>query len=134
MDRTTSITVLTDVQRCREITARHPQYFTFDVEQWFSNSKNVCFIERENLCFAEYKKEGVYWVHFCFDSAKGREAIELAKTMRRVFLDSYDVSCLIGLIRVNNKKAKFVVRQIGFKSLGEVETSLGLCEMFYYKE
>lgn len=122
---------LTDPTECRRVTDKHPQYFTFDVEDWFSKENNYALIEGDNIAFGEYKRPGVYWVHFCFDTSRGREAIQLTKDMFKEFCRVCPVQTAIGLIEVNNRKAKWLIRQVGFKSLGEVMTENGLCEMFY---
>lgn len=122
---------LLDVEICRKITGNHPRYFTFDIEDWFSNPLNYALIHDENIAFAEWKSEGVYHVHFCFDTARGRDAIRLTKQMFEEFCRSCPVEIAIGLISDSNKKAKWVIRQVGFKSLGEIETENGICEMFY---
>lgn len=122
---------LTSPSVCREVTDKHPGYFTFDVEDWFADENNYALIEGQNIAFGEYKSPGVYWVHFCFDEARGREAIELTKQMFAEFCHRCPVKIAIGLIVVDNKKAKWLIRQVGFKSLGEIETKNGLCEMFY---
>lgn len=122
---------LVDVARCREITDKHLDYFTFNVEKWFANPNNYAIIDGDNVGFGEYKKPGVYWVHFCFDTAKGREAIELTKAMFKKLCDDCPVKIGVGLIALENRKARWLVRQAGFKSLGEIMTENGLCEMFY---
>lgn len=127
------ITRLTDPTKCRKVTDKHLDYFTFNVEAWFSNTENYALQEGSNIAFAEYKSPGVYWVHFCFDEAKGREAIQLTRDMFTEFCKQRPVKIAIGLIHVNNKKAKWLIRQVGWESLGLINTENGLCEMFYSK-
>lgn len=122
---------LTSPVLCRAVTDKHLDYFTFDAEDWFADDSNYAIIEGRNIAFGEYKSPGVYWVHFCFDEARGREAIELTKAMFIEFCDKCPVKIAIGLICVDNRKARWLIRQVGFKSLGEVDTENGLCEMFY---
>jgi hypothetical protein len=124
---------LTDPVECRKVTDKHPDYFTFNVEEWFLQDRNYALQKGANIAFGEYKSPGVYWVHFCFDTAKGREAIQLTKDMFTEFCKQCPVNIAIGLIHVNNKKAKWLIRQVGFASLGLIETENGLCEMFYSK-
>lgn len=116
---------------CREVTDRHLDYFSFDVEGWLSKPENYALIEGANIAFGEFKSPGVYHVHFCFDTAKGRDAIELTRRMFRAFCEACPVEVAVGLIAVDNKKAKWLIRQVGFKSLGEIMTENGMCEMFY---
>lgn len=122
---------LTDPTECRRVTDKHLRYFTFDVDEWFAKDGNYALMEGDNIAFGEYKSPGTYWVHFCFDTARGREAIQLTKDMFEEFCRVCPVKTAIGLIEVDNKKAKWVIRQVGFKSLGEIMTENGLCEMFY---
>lgn len=122
---------LTDPSKCRKITDKYPRYFTFDVEEWFANPNNYAVIDGDNIAFGEYKKPGVYWVHFCFDTARGREAIQLTKEMFEKFCCDCPVKIAVGLIELTNKKARWLIRQVGFKSLGEIMTENGVCEMFY---
>lgn len=122
---------VTDHVECTAITDKHLDYFTFDAVDWFSKPENFAYREGDNIAFGEYKSPGVYWVHFCFDTARGREAINLTKRMFKRLSRDCPLKIGIGLIGVNNKKAKWLIRQVGFKSLGEIDTANGLCEMFY---
>lgn len=126
--------VLSDPNRCREITDKYPDYFgALDAPEWFANKNNFAFLEGDNVSFAEWKSPGVYWVHFCFDEARGREAILLTKRMLAFFYETCpDAVTSIGLIETKNRPARWLIRQVGFKSLGEVDTLNGPCEMFYY--
>ena len=124
---------LTDPALCRAVTDRHLDYFTFDVDEWFRDEGNYALIEGMNIAFGELKSPGVYWVHFCFDTARGREAIKLTQEMFKEFCRVCPVRIAIGLIALNNKKARWLIRQVGFQSLGETTTENGPCEMFYSK-
>jgi len=124
---------LYDPEECRGVTDKHLDYFSFDAEKWLSEEKNVALKDGANIAFGEYKLPGVYFVHFCFHTAKGRTAIELTKEMLETFSELAPVRICIGLITEENKKARWLIRQVGFTSLDMVETELGLCEMFYWK-
>jgi hypothetical protein len=123
---------LFDPVRCKEVTDKYPDYFTFDAETWFSEPANYALQFGENVGFAEYKGPGTYWVHFCFHTARGREAIQLTKDMlERLYVDC-PVTTSVGLIEEGNRKARWLIRQVGFKSLGMTDTKNGVCEMFYW--
>lgn len=114
------------------MTDKYPLYFTFDVESWLANPLNYALVEGDNTGFAEYKSPGVYWIHFCYHSARGREAIKLTERIFTKFSEDCPVRIAIGLIAVENKPARWLLRQCaGFKSLGTVEAEDGLREMFY---
>jgi len=114
-----------------KITNKYPDYFTFDVAAWFSNPENYAVIEGENIGFAEFKARGTYWVHFCFHTARGKDAVILTKNMLLNLFNYKNAKVVVGLICVDNRKAIWVARQSGLKSLGKIETENGLCEMFY---
>ena len=123
---------LVDIAECKSVTDKHPDYFTFDVEEWFSRPNNYALKDGYNISFGEYKSPGLYWVHFCFDTARGRKAIQLTKDMLAAFYEACPVKTSIGLIAEENRKARWLIRQVGFISLGMIDTKDGLCEMFYY--
>ena len=120
-----------DLQEVLNLTKDHPDYFTFDAQTWLNKPENVTLVEDDNIAFAEYKAPGVYWVHFCFNTAKGKEAVSLTQRIFEEFCKLKPVKIIYGTIAVENKAAKWVVRQAGFKSLGEMHTGDFLCEMFY---
>lgn len=119
------------VEEINDLIKDHPDYFTFNVKEWYDNKDNLALVEGRNIAFGEKKSPGVYWVHFCFSEAKGRDAIRLTQRMFEEFCRIKPVKIAVGLIAVENKKAKWLIRQVGFKSLGETDTGNGLCEMFY---
>ncbi len=121
---------LTDPVKCRQVTDKYLRYFTFDVEDWFSKPENYALIEGENIAFGEYKSPGIYWVHFCYHTARGRQAIELTKDFLQEFYKEAPVKTSIGLIHKDNKKARWLIRQVGFTSIGMIDTKNGECEMF----
>lgn len=123
---------LTDPAKCREVTDKYPDYFTFDAEDWFSNPNNYAIQLGENIGFAEPKSSGIYWVHFCFHTARGREAIQLTKDMVKRLFEDEPITTAVGLIEEGNRKARWLIRQVGFKSLGFIDTKNGICEMFYW--
>jgi hypothetical protein len=125
---------LIDPIKCRLVVEKYPKYFTFDIDEWLNNPLNYALIDGDNIAFAEYKKEGVYWVHFCFDTARGREAISLANKMKDAFCRNFNNPVLIGLVAAENKPAVFVTKKMGFRHLDFVTTEHGLTHIMYYKK
>ena len=115
-----------------ETIQNYPDYFSFDVEEWFKKPENYCIREGLNLGFAEPKSPGVYWVHFCFHTCRGRDAIRLTVKMLRQLFQDCPIKSAIGLVHEDNKKASWVCRKAGFISLGHVETENGTCEMLHW--
>ena len=124
---------LYDPEVCRSVTDLYPDYFTFDVESWLANSANHAYVEGPNIGFGERKsRDGHYEVHFCFHGAKGREAISLSKRMLKALHNDTNFSLAVGLISEDNKRARWLIRQVGLKSLGLTDTGKnGICEIFY---
>lgn len=120
-----------DLEEVLDLVKNHPDYFTFDAVAWFNKPENVTLVEGGNIAFAEYKALGIYWVHFCFNTAKGRKAVTLTEKIFEEFCKLKPVKIVYGTVAVENRAAKWVVRQAGFKSLGEMHTGDFLCEMFY---
>jgi hypothetical protein len=125
------MTRLTCAETCKKVTQHYPDYFTFDVETWFENPLNRAYVEGENIGFAEWKGNDNFWVHFCFHTARGREAINVTKRMVNELFNETNFNSCVGLIHEDNKKARWLIRQVGFKSLGLSDTENGVCEMFY---
>jgi hypothetical protein len=121
---------LTDPTECRQITDKYPNYFTFEVEEYLANPLNFAYKEGRNIGFGEYKRPNNYWVHFCCDEARGRSAIELCKRMVKQLLKDTNNANLVGLVNVVNRPTRWLIRQVGFKSVGFVETLDGECEIF----
>lgn len=122
---------LTSAERCREVTNKHLDYFTFDASAWFADIRNHAYIEDKNIAFAEYKSPGHYHVHFCFDTARGRQAIDLCHSMLSHLAKDTDWQTIVGIVVKENRKAVVVVRRLGMKYLGDIETKNGPSEMFY---
>jgi hypothetical protein len=120
-----------DLKTVRGIIQNHPDYFDVDLTEWLANPLNLALQEGQNIAFAEFKSPGVYWVHFCFDEARGRRAIELTQKMFSEFCRLRPVQTAIGMIALENRKARWLIRQVGFTSLGEVDGPAGPSEMFY---
>jgi hypothetical protein len=115
----------------RSVTDHYPEHFTYDFETWIEEPLNFAYKSGDNLGFGEFKSPGVYHVHFCFHTARGRAAISLSKDLlRRLFKDT-QFNSIVGLIHEDNKKARWTIRQVGLRSLGLIETKNGPCEMFY---
>lgn len=120
-----------NLEAVSSVTQHYPDYFTWNAADWLSDDANFAYQEGENVGFAEFKSPGNYWVHFCYHTARGRAAIELTKRMLDALYADTHYQTVVGLISEDNKKARWLIRQVGFESLGMVDTQNGLCEMFY---
>lgn len=89
-----------------------------DMDTWLSRPLNVMLIKGDNVGMASYQYDGVYVVHWYFQSARGREAINLGKEMCQALFDECGAKTLIGLIKKHLKASRWACRQLGFKSQG----------------
>jgi hypothetical protein len=91
-----------------------------DCQEWLDNYKNIMMIEGDNVGLATFEYEGFYTVHWVFKSARGRAAINLART----FLDygfQNGIHTYRGLTRENYRAARYLARQVGFTSYGLIQ-------------
>jgi hypothetical protein len=104
-------------------------------EDWVGNVKNFMLVENDNVGLATYEYPGVYTVHWFF-TARGREALKLAKRMLAVLFESSDAKVIRGLTPVDLKAARWLAKQVGLTSHGVLTFADGKqCElMFVTKE
>jgi hypothetical protein len=131
-DSVVSMRRLVNPEEAKKVTKGYPLDFTFDIKSWLANPDNYALIEGRNIAFGEKKGDGIYHVHFCFDEARGRTAIELTRRMLSAFYHACPVRVCVGLIREDNRRARWLIRQVGFTSLGMTDTDDGRREMFFH--
>ena len=101
----------------------------FDYQQWVDNTNNIMLVEDKNVGLATYEYPGVYSAHW-FYIVRGKDARNLAKEMIGKLFNEYGVETIRGLTPVDNRPARFLVRQLGFKSYGIVDFKDRSCELF----
>jgi hypothetical protein len=104
-------------------------------EDWVGDINNFMLVEGDNVGLATYEYPGVYTVHWFF-TARGREALKLAKRMLAVLFESSDARVVRGLTPVDLKAARWLAKQVGLTSHGVLTFADGKqCElMFVTKE
>lgn len=75
-------------------------------------------VEGKDVGLATYHSNGIYSVHWYYQEARGRQAIDLGKAMIGLLFDKYDAKILRALIRTDLKASRWACRQLGFKSYG----------------
>lgn len=96
---------------------------------WLANEHNVPVVfENGDIALFDYEGEGVYQVHFLFES-RGRQAIDHAKQSFDHMFKS-GASLIFGLVPDFRRDVKLLARWAGGKSAGMRETSEGPCELF----
>lgn len=96
--------------------------------EWVLTKSNIALVnDKGDVALFEFLKPGVYYGHYFFFS-RGREAVKVA----RQFLDeifTYDVKVIQGLTPMTHLGARWLNRQLGFKSQGVTPTIKDVCEI-----
>lgn len=125
MQRTWDIeTVINATNQYREnITGFYPV-------EWLLNDDNLAFAnEFGDVALFEWMYPGVYTGHYFF-LCRGKQALNTSReTLDLVFRD-YPVKVIRGITPIAHLGARWMSRQLGFKSHGLVETPKGPEEMF----
>ena len=103
----------------------------FDPEQWIKDDKNICLTDgNKNFTLFEYNSKGVVTGHYFF-VYRGKAALSLCKEMlREIFSEKYnDIKVIKGLTPLEKLGARWMNKQLGFKSYGVVFTLVGPCEL-----
>lgn len=101
----------------------------FDPDSWITNTDNVAYWDGENLALFEKGSDGVYTGHY-FYVVRGKAAKKLALETLDIFFKEMGVDVVRGLTPLHNKAARWMSRQLGFKSAGPINTPNGYCELF----
>ena len=102
-----------------------------DPVEWINWPTNIALINDEgDIALFEIGFKGVYTGHYYFKS-RGRAAINAAKGfLDELFNTCYNIDILLGLTPLTNLPARWISRQVGFKSHGIVEGPKRHYEMF----
>lgn len=86
---------------------------------WLSDPRNIMLQnEYGDIALFEPRIAGQYSGHYFFKS-RGRVAINAGKAfLDELFNSCYNISVLVGLAPIDNKAARWMSRQLGFKSYG----------------
>jgi hypothetical protein len=101
-----------------------------DCQAWLDSPGNIMWVEGDNVGLATFEYPGVYNAHWFFN-VRGRQALALAKAMLDHHFKETDARTIRGLTPVEYKGARWLARQIGMKSYGELEFPDGPYEMFF---
>ena len=109
----------------------HPEGVDISAEEWLDTPTNIALInDSEDLALFEIGFNDVYTGHYYFKS-RGRKAIEAAKGfLDELFNTCYNINVILGLTPITNLPARWLSRQVGFKSHGVVQGPKRHYEMF----
>lgn len=100
-------------------------------EEWLSDPTNIALEnDRGDIALFEIGLKNIYSGHYFFKS-RGRKAINAAKEfLDEIFNTCYNIEVIIGLTPITNLPARWLSRQVGFKSQGIVQGPKRHYEMF----
>ncbi len=92
--------------------------------------RNVCLFDDEGGALFAWRGPGIYEGHSFF-KVRGRKAIQAGKAILALMFDNYSARMIWGATPEGNRAARWFNRQLGFRSLGPIDTpESGLCELF----
>ena len=99
----------------------------------FFNKRETFVVTRgEDVAVFQKIAGGIVEGHYAFKS-RGKEALDVARDiLDEVFASG--VSVVMGKTPHYNKKARWFSRQLGFKSIMDIDTPKGLAEVFVLKK
>ena len=118
-----------DAEIACEFAEMVPRNWGIDWKEWLSDHRNVMVVDGENVGMATFEYPGFYNVHWFF-TARGREALNLAKEMLDYFFVTSDAKVVRGLTPKSIKGARWLARKVGFKSHGFLEYADEPYELF----
>lgn len=103
----------------------------FNPFEWIADERNIALQVGDSFGIFQYDADGVYTGHYFFSlKDRGKKAIALGKEMLKDAFDQHDVKVVRGLTPLQNRPARWMARQLGFKSFGVVDIISGPCELF----
>lgn len=106
------------------------EYFPdIDYCKWLEDDSNIFLIdEYGNAAVFEGVSRGVHRGHYFFRD-RGRLAINAASSFLREFFQIEGTETLTGVTPLKYLGARWLSKQLGFKSLGVIETQVGPSEL-----
>jgi hypothetical protein len=102
----------------------------FDFKAWVENINNIIIKDEDSIGFITYEYPGVYSAHHFHKTRRGKEAISMSLAMMKFGFDNYPIRVMRGLTKTRLKAARWIARQLGFKSYGIVDTHGEPYELF----
>jgi hypothetical protein len=96
-----------------------------DASDLLADRRNICLFDERGGALFRWSGPGVYEGHSFF-RVRAREAIEIGKHI----LSLIDCEKVWGATPLHLKHVRWFNRQLGFRSLGEIDTPEGRCELF----
>jgi hypothetical protein len=90
---------------------------------------NVPIVMGSDIALFDNEGHSIYQGHFLFTS-RGRAAVASAREAFRQMFENYGADLIFGLVPVDRREVKLLVRWAGGKYVRTRQTPEGLCELF----
>lgn len=101
----------------------------FRPEEWLEDHKNVALCtDSGDVALFERTLPWLVTGHYFYFS-RGKAAIEVSNAMLNEIFSDYGVEVVQGLVPIENPKAIWISRKIGFTSHGVLDTFAGPCNL-----
>lgn len=94
-----------------------------------ADEKNITLFDEGGGQFFHWKGPGIYEAH-SFYLVRGADALSRGREAVRRMFEDYGAEKIWRAPASWNRRARWFNRQLGFKSLGEIDTAEGRCELF----
>ena len=103
----------------------------FSEQDWGQQSQNLAVTDNDkDFALFEHDLPCVYYGHLFCSTRTGKEAITFGKGALSFLFDNSDARAVYGLTPYEKRNVRLVMRKIGLKSYGVVNTEKGLMENF----
>ena len=98
----------------------------FDIKDWGQNSDNIILTgNNKDFALFELEYDKVYFGHiFCRDK-RGKDAVNFSVKALTYMYDNY-AEVINGLVPIENRHVTIMMRKLGFKFYGVINTEAGL--------
>lgn len=120
-----------DPEIVRQATAQYAENIEgFNPEEWLETEENVALTnDKGDVALFQRELPGVVCGHYFFHS-RGKEAVKVAKKfLEEAFTGPYNIHLIRGLTPLQHLGARWMNRQLKFKSYGVVQAVYGPCEL-----
>lgn len=101
----------------------------FDPVQWLQDQKNIALLRAEDLALFQYELPGIYIGHYFFNS-RGKGALVSGSRLLAEIFSYKEVEAVKGYTPLTNLGARWISRQLGFKSGGVIKLEDEYIELF----
>lgn len=122
--------MLADMQQIERAIDSFPLNMGVTGAEWLNDPANTALVfPNGDIALFEESDGSIYEGHLLFES-RGAKAIENARKAAKHMFECCRAKALYGLVPNDRRDVKFVLRRIGFHSVGLRQTEHGLCEHF----